>query len=107
MIQVNTLVRHPKHKGIGCVSKLHGKKVAVNFGLLRSYKVNPAELMEVDVSQSPTVALSMYQSRIMMEKSNLNDVILGNEVRHYVGIGWITQRVCTEEDLKKIPRVVY
>jgi hypothetical protein len=36
----------------------------------------------------------------------LNNCIVGNELKEFVGIGWITIRVATEDDLKQYPRVI-
>jgi len=31
---------------------------------------------------------------------------VGNELKHYVGIGWVTEKVITYNDLKLYPRVI-
>jgi hypothetical protein len=33
-------------------------------------------------------------------------IIIGNELKQYVGIGWVSQRVITMDDLKRYPRLV-
>lgn len=110
VLKINDLVTDTsgKHHGIGCVSKVFKNQVQVNFGLYDSVKISPSKLVLVDTSLCKTVTLSEYQSRIMCVKTNdsLNDCIVGNEVRHFVGIGWTKQRVVTEDDLKVFPRVV-
>lgn len=108
-METNTLVRHKQLRsaGIGCVAKVLTNKVKVNFGTDDVMTCSPKMLIPVDTSKCKTVTLREYQSRILMteKKSKLNDVIVGNELRHFVGIGWITTRVVTEEDLMQYPRV--
>lgn len=108
VISVNTLVRHKKLKSlnIGCVSKLMKSTVMVNWGLDDCSKHKPEELEVVDTSKCKTVTMHEFASRILNDKSCLDDVIIGNEVKHYVGIGWVSHGVVTEADLKKYPRVV-
>lgn len=106
-METNTLVKHKKlNLGIGCISKVLSKSVRVNFGLEDTKTCKPEQLVLIDVSNCKTVTLREFQSRILNDKSTLNDVIIGNEVKLYVGIGWTTQRVVTLEDLKKLPRVI-
>jgi len=109
MLEVNTLVRHKKLQslGIGCVSKIFKNNIAVNFGIYDCIKTKESMLEVIDTSKCKTISLREFQSRILNDKSTLNDVILGNEVLHFVGIGWTTRKeVVTEEDLKKYPRVI-
>jgi len=107
-METNTLVRHKKltSLGIGCVSKVLSNSVRVNFGTddVKTCKVEQLEM--VDVSRCKTIELREYTTRILKDKSTLNDVIVGNELKHYVGIGWTTTRVVTIDDLKKYPRVI-
>ena len=107
-IVVNTLVRHKKLKSlnIGCVSNLMKSTVKVNWGLDDCSTHKPEDLEVVDTSKCKTVTVREFSSRILQDNSVLNDVIVGNEVKHYVGIGWVSRGVVTEADLKKYPRVV-
>lgn len=107
-METNTLVRHKQLRsaGIGCVSKILKDKVKVNFGTDDVMTCSLKMLIPVDTSKCKTVTLREYQSRILIDKSKLDDVIVGNELRHFVGIGWTTTRVVTEEDLRKYPRVI-
>jgi len=106
--QVNTLVTHKKLKtlGIGCVSKILSKSVKVNFGTenVKTCKIDQLEI--VDTSKCKTISFQEFKSRIINDKSTLEYVILGNELRHYVGIGWTTSRAITMSDLLKYPRVI-
>lgn len=108
---VNTLVRHKKLKtlGIGCIAKVHPKHYTVNWGQEDTSKHLKSVVEVVDVSKCRTVPFQKFRNRIMMADpttKNLDDVILGNVVKHFVGIGWVNQRVVTEKDLLSIPRVV-
>lgn len=110
-MDINTLVTHKKktHLGIGCIAKvLKNNKFEVNFGtdgeppLTCTFDL----LVEVDTSKCKTVPFKTFKTRILSDKSELNHAILGNELKHYVGIGWITIGVVTKEDLKLYKRVV-
>lgn len=110
-LKTNTLVTHTKLKtlGIGCIAKVHAKHYTVNWGLDDNSKCLKSVVKVVDVSKCKTVPFNDYRNRIMMtdpKTKNLDDVILGNIVQHFVGIGWTNRRVVTEEDFKRIPRVV-
>lgn len=107
-LKTNTLVRHKKltSLGIGCVSKILGKKVKVNFGTDDVATFSQAMLIPIDTSKCKTVSFQEFRSRIISDKSKLNKCIVGNELKEYVGIGWITLRVVTDEDLKTYPRVI-
>lgn len=109
-MKVNDLVRHTgvlKSMGIGCVSKLLKKKVRVNFGMDDVFTCNHSCLELIDTSNCHTVTIQQYRAKTIMNDDSIgNEVIVGNMVRHYVGIGWVDARVCTEEDLKTIPRLI-
>lgn len=107
-LTVNTLVYHKKLRplGIGCVSKVSASRARVNFGLSDVKTCALTMLEPIDTSKYPRVSFEYYRSAIMDAASEPSIVVLGNEVRQYVGIGWITLRVVTEDDLKKYPRVV-
>mgnify|MGYP006285426141 CR=1 FL=1 len=110
-LKVNDLVTHKKMKslGIGCISKVLKNQYSINFGINDMIKCNKQSVTPVDTSRCATISFAKVQSRILMEDKNtkdLNHVILGNELKEFVGIGWITLRVVTEQDLKKYPRVV-
>jgi hypothetical protein len=107
-MKTNTLVKHKKLKslGIGCVAKVTDKKIKVNFGLEDVTTCSPAMLEPVDTAKCKTVTFGEFRSRILSDKSTLNKVIVGNELKEYVGIGWVTLRTINEDDLKQYPRVV-
>ena len=104
----NTLVYHKKLKslGIGCISKVLLKSVLVNFGLTDVKRCTPNSLDVIDVSASRTVNFIDFKNRILKDDDELNFAIVGNELKQYIGIGWLTLRVITDEDLKKYPRVI-
>ncbi len=108
VLSVNTLVRHKKltSLNIGCVTKLTSKSVVVNWGIYDSEKHKPEELEVIDTSKCKTITMKEFTNRILNNNSKLDYVIIGNEVKHYVGIGWVTHKVVTEADLKKYPRVI-
>lgn len=104
---INTLVTHKKlNLGIGCIAKEFKNAVNVNFGLNDTKKCKLDQLNIIDISNCKTVTFSEFRNRIMREKSTLNDVIVGNELKEYVGIGWTTLRVINMSDLTKYPRVI-
>lgn len=107
-METNTLVTHKKLKslGIGCVSKINKNSVRVNFGTddVKTCKIEHLDI--IDVSKCKTVTVSQFSRRIFNDNSKLDYVIIGNELRHYVGIGWVIDRVITIDDLNKYPRVI-
>jgi len=104
---INTLVLHKsKDLGIGCISKELKNSYRVNFGLNDCKTVKKDMVTVIDTSKCKTVTLKEYSSRIMNCDETLNYVIVGNELRHFVRIGWITTRVIEISDLKKYRRVV-
>lgn len=107
-METNTLVRHKKLStlGIGCVSKVLSKSVIVNFGTEDVKTCKIEQLVLIDVSKCKTIDFSEYRTRILKDNSTLNDVIVGNELKHYVGIGWTTTRAITIDDLNKYPIVI-
>lgn len=106
-MEVNTLVRHKKLKtaGIGCIAKVLSKTVTVNWGTYEVTVCKPSELQVIDTSKCPTIPWSIVRTKIVTQQGP-DKVIIGNELMEYVGIGWTSQRVVTEADLKKYPRVV-
>lgn len=104
---VNTLVTHKKlNLGVGCISKELSKSYKINFGL-HDVKTCSKELVNViDTSNCKTITFQEYRTRILKDNSTLEYCIVGNELKHYVGIGWLTHRVIKLEDLTKYPRVI-
>lgn len=104
---INTLVTHNKlNLGIGCISKEYKHDVGVNFGLNDTKKCKLSSLNIIDTNNCKTIPFHEYRNRIMLSNSILNNVIVGNELREFVGIGWTTTRVVTMSDLTKYPRVL-
>ena len=108
-MEANTLVKHKAHKflGIGCVAKKLSAKARINFGLDGYMTCSLSCLEELDTTECKTIS---FEELKRMTVSNSSDtpkyVIIGNELRHYVGIGWVTERVIVEEDLKNFLRVI-
>ena len=103
----NTLVRHKKLKtlGIGYIAKKKWKSYEVNWGT-DDVKLCKQESLElVDVSKCNTVSWNVVRNKIITQQGP-DIVIVGNELKEYVGIGWVTLRAITEDDLKKYPRAV-
>jgi hypothetical protein len=105
---INTLVKHKKLKslGIGCISKELKSSYKVNFGLHDVKTCKKDIIGVIDTSSCNTISFREFQNRILSDNSKLDYCILGNELKHYVGIGWVTLRVINEDDLKKHPRVI-
>jgi len=107
---VNRLVKHKTlPMGIGCIAKMHKRHYTINWGFDSHSKVLQKDVEIIDTSLFPTVKFSDYKNRILMSDpatKNLNEVILGNVVQYFVGIGWTNGKVVEEKDLRKIPRVV-
>lgn len=106
-MEVNTLVRHKKLKslGIGCVSKVKKNKIAVNWGTDDTAEHTESVLIPIDTSKCKTVTMSEFRTRnITNDWDEL--VIIGNEVKNWVGIGWVSRGIVTENDLTKYRRLV-
>lgn len=106
-MQTNTLVFHKRNKtlGIGCISTVLTKSVKVNFGTHDVKTCNQSMLEIIDTTKCKTVTFNEYKTRVLKD-NGANDVIVGNELQKFVGIGWVTTRVVTLNDLKKYPRVI-
>ena len=85
---------------------LSNNKVKVNFGTEDTMTCSVKSLNEIDTSKCKTVSLQKFRNRMLDDKGNLNRVIVGNELKEYVGIGWVTLRAVTHGDLQKYPRVI-
>ena len=107
-MKTNTLVTHNKFKtlGIGCVSKILPKSVQVNFGTQDVKTCSINSLTAIDTSECKTITFEELKKQTILNTIKDNYVIIGNELKKYVGIGLITYRVIILEDLKKYPRVV-
>jgi hypothetical protein len=105
---VNTLVTHKQLRslGIGCIAKEFSKTYKINFGTMDVFTCKKDAVEIVDVSKCKTVTYKEFRNRILSDNSTLNRVIIGNELKEYVGIGWITLNVVTMNDLEKYPRVI-
>ena len=109
-MEVNTLVTHKRYNklGIGCVANVvsNGKKLKVNFGTENVLVCQPKTLKEVDVSECKTISFQDLRRKTLTNTVDLEYVIIGNEVKQWVGIGFVSCGVVTEDDLKKYFRVV-
>lgn len=108
-IAVNSLVRHKKLSslGIGCVSKVLKNTVKVNFGTDDVIGVKPSLLTQVDTSKCKTIKFDELKRLSISNSPKLPPyVIIGNELKHWVGIGWVSHGVVTAEQLLKYPRVI-
>jgi hypothetical protein len=105
---INTLVKHKTKKslGIGCIAKELKSSYKVNFGTTAVITCKKELIEVIDTSQCKTVSYYEFSTRILRDKSQLNFVIVGNEIKEFVGIGWISLGVVTEKTLLKYPRVV-
>lgn len=107
-MEINTLVTHKKFKwlGIGCISKVFKNQYQVNFGTSDTSKVKKDLLVEVDTSKCKTIKFHELKRMVAANDKKLNYVIVGNELKCYVGVGLVSEGVITLNDLKKYPRVV-
>lgn len=107
-METNTLVTHTKMRtlGIGCVSKVMGNKLKVNFGSYDEISCNEKALKVVDTTGTKTISFHSFQRQSIGGNVKDSIIIIGNEVKQYVGIGWVTLRVVTMDDLKKYKRVI-
>lgn len=108
-MEVNTLVLHKKktNLGIGCISKVMKSSYRVNFGTDDVMTCKAESLNEIDTSHCKTIEWGTVRALSIANSKNLPQfLIIGNELKHWVGIGWVTHRVITLEDLKKYARVV-
>ena len=106
---VNTLVKHKKLSklGIGCIAKELKNSYKVNFGEDDVITCKKDLIIPIDTSVCKEIKFSDLRSMSIVNSPKLpRYAIIGNEVKNFVGIGWVTQRVVTEEDLTKYPRVV-
>jgi hypothetical protein len=80
----------------------------VNFGTEDVMTCNVKALHEVDVSGCKTMKFSDFKAKSITNsfKNGLVRAIVGNELKEYVGIGWVTIRAVTHDDLTKYPRVI-
>ena len=108
-MEINTLVRHKKltSLGIGCISKVMKSSYKVNFGVDDCITCKESMLIPVDVSSAKTLPFDDFRRMSVCNSKDLpGKVIIGNEVKEWIGIGWISQGVVDEDDLKKYPRIV-
>lgn len=105
---INTLVTHLRQTelGIGVIAKKLKSTYKVNFGVNQVMLCKPTDLRLVDISETTSITYKDFKSRIINDKSTLNNVILGNECLEYVGISWISIGIVTRKDLAMYPRVV-
>jgi len=107
-METNTLVtiKNKPDFGICCISKIFAKHYNVNIGTSDVEKIVKDNCLLIDTKHCKTVTFNQFKNRILSDNSVLNYVIVGNELKHYVGIGWVTERTIDYEDLKKYPRVI-
>ena len=108
-MEINTLVRHKKltSLGIGCISKVRKSSYRVNFGMDDCITCKESILTPVDVSSAKTLPFDDFRRMSICNSKDLpKRVIIGNEVKEWVGIGWVSIGVVTENDLTKYSRVV-
>ena len=108
-MEVNTLVTHKKlsHLGIGCIAKVKKDSFIVNWGTTDSMLTKATMLDEVDTKDCKTLKFHEFKTLSIANSDELPEfVIVGNEKKHWVGIGWVSHGVVTLDDLKKYPRIV-
>jgi hypothetical protein len=93
---------------IGVITRILETRVEVRFTEEDFYKFKFEQIVPVDISESFTVSFSELRRRSITNNFDnfATKVILGNEVKEYVGIGWVLQNYVTEKDLALYPRVV-
>ena len=108
MLETNTLVRHKEKPNLGicCTSKIKGNKIVINVGIDEQLSVHVDKLELIAISHCKTKTYQEFKNRVLNNDETFNYCIVGNELKHFVGIGWITKRVITESDLSNYPRIV-
>jgi hypothetical protein len=91
---------------IGVITRVLKTKVEVRFKDDTFIKFRPEQIEIVDTHHCETIPYSRYRNRIIDEKDTLDKAILGNELKQFVGIGWVTVEWVTERLLGMYPRVV-
>lgn len=103
----NTLVTHKKKNlGIGCIARELKNSYKVNFGTDDVVTCKKDDVEVIDTSKCKTIGFRDFQRSTFTNNVSEEYVIVGNELKHYVGIGWITVRAITFDDLKKYKRVI-
>lgn len=106
---INTLVKHKQlhDLGIGCIAKELKHAYKVNFGRDDVLTCKKSAVEIIDTSACKTIPFSEFRKMVIVDSKDLpHDVIIGNELKHYVGIGFTHTSVVTEEDLKNYPRII-
>jgi hypothetical protein len=106
IMKVNTLVRKSGMNRIGVICRVLKRSVEVRWDQEHFEKVKPESLERVNVAGCRTISFTDFKRQTMLNTVKENRVILGNELKEYVGIGWLTNRLINEEDLLSFPRVV-
>lgn len=106
-LTTNTLVYHKRNKnwGIGCIADVMSKHYKVNFGTDDVKKVTFSMVEPIDTSKCRTIKYSDFR-RMTITNTVTEKIIIGNELKEYVGIGWLTLRVIKPEDLEKYARLI-
>ena len=96
-MQLGSLIKHEQY-GIGQVLKVLTKAVKAKFGLNNEYivTIQPKDLVELDTN-------GVKRMTYFEATKYTDDIIVGNLIKNYVGIGWITIRIVNENDLLKFP----
>lgn len=111
LVKVKVLIRPAKtdylmNGKIGVITRVSKARVEVRFKDDTFIQFRPEQIEIVDTHHCETVPYSRYRKRIIDEKDTLDRVILGNELKAFVGIGWVTEDWVTERLLGMYPRVV-
>ena len=91
---------------IGVITRVLKTRVEVRFKDDTFIKFRPEQIETIATHHCETVAFSRYQARILNQDQELDRVILGNELKKFVGVGWVTEDYVTERLLGMYPRVV-
>ena len=106
-MKVNQLVNVTGYN-IGVISRVLKKSVEVRFDENTYIKVKPERIRYVDDSATTTIPWSEFIRKSLTHEwdSYKGKIILGNEVKEWVGFGWVTRRIVNDTDLIYWPRVV-
>ena len=103
MSDVNKLCYYKKD--ICAIAKETKTHYFVNIGTSLQKKVAKSKVIFIDTSNCQEMKYSELK-RLMLGNKLEEKVIIGNELKKFVGIGLITERVIKEADLKTYKRIV-
>ncbi len=99
---------HYEKPNIGVISRILKTRIEVRFSSECFMKFRPEQIHIVPTDHCETIPFSEFKRKSITNSfSGEARVIVSNEIKHYVGIGWVIEKfVENESDLLKYPRLV-